>query len=167
MWLAGSTTNLLCIKGVVKLAAATYHCYVSKMRLLTNPSVVYPVLFAAVYAFVALPALGSGLPAGKPTADEAASPSLSTTGGADLHGWSYGYALGDTTIYDFPEEDEKSTLQLVKEVTLWLVIAGFVGFFIVKVFLEGDKEQPPPDNPGKPVPTPSTVIAPQPDGAQP
>lgn len=137
------------------------------MRLLTNPTVVYPVILAAIYTFVALPALGNGLPAGKPTADEAAAPTLPASRSADLHGWSYSYALGDTTIYDFPEEDEKSTLQLVKEVTLWLVIAGFVGFFIVKVFLEGDKDQPPPDNPGKPVPPPSTVIAPQPGGARP
>lgn len=111
--------------------------------------------------------MGEGLPAGRATAGEAAAPHLTADGNAGLQGWSYGYALSDTVGYDFPEEDEKSTMQLVKEVTLWVVVAGFVAFFIIKVFLEGETNDSGSDNPGKPVPPPSTVTSPQPAASRP
>ena len=129
---------------------------------MTSPAVVYPAFLAAIHVFLVLPALGNSLPQGRPTANEAASPNLTDRGStqSDLRGWSYAYALSDTAGYDFPEENEKGTMQIVKEVALWVVIAGFVAFFIVKVFLQGDTDEPEPENPPKPLPQGAAINAP-------
>ncbi len=43
-----------------------------------------------------------------------------------------------TETVPFEEEEERN---LVKEITVWIIGAAFVGYFIVKVFLEGDTEE--------------------------
>lgn len=48
------------------------------------------------------------------------------------------------------EEDEERNL--VKEITVWIIGAAFVGYFIVKVFLEGDTEETVQEKPKKEIP---------------
>ena len=85
---------------------------------------------------------------GKETPGEAARPKL---------GGGFGYAAGfslahaDTVGYEFPEDDEKPR-NVVKDVVLWTAVAGFVAFFIIKVFLEGDTDTPEPSSGGKDAP---------------
>ena len=58
--------------------------------------------------------------------------------------------LSDTTqsVY-FDEEEERN---LVKEMIVWFIGAAFVGYFIVKVFLQGDTDEEPPPPKGKQLP---------------
>lgn len=49
----------------------------------------------------------------------------------------------------FEEEEERN---LVKEITVWIIGAAFVGYFIVKVFLEGDTADEEEEKPGKVIP---------------
>ena len=68
-------------------------------------------------------------------------------------GWQRAFAHSDTTGYEFPDEvEERTTWSLVKDVVLWLAVAGFVAFFIVQVFLTGDDDAPPEDEGGKEIP---------------
>ena len=72
----------------------------------------------------------------------------------------HAYAFGDTTDdYEFPEEEESK--HVWRDVALWVIVAGFVAFFIVKVFLEGDEDESNTDDGGKDIP-PTSFIAPQP-----
>jgi hypothetical protein len=90
------------------------------------------------------------LPNGKETADEAAAPDLDEQGSHSLTGWSATSAWADTTGYEFPEEESKRNVAL--EVALYVIVAGFIAFFIIEVFLQGDTDDPPPPNGGKPPP---------------
>jgi hypothetical protein len=54
------------------------------------------------------------------------------------------YADPDTSEFEFPEDENK---HLVRDITVWLVAAAFVAFFIIKVFIEEDEEAPPDDTP--------------------
>jgi hypothetical protein len=58
---------------------------------------------------------------------------------------------GDDDFFLPPETDKK---KLVRDVTVFLIVSVFVAYFIIKVFIEKDKETPPPAPNGKPVPTP-------------
>lgn len=49
----------------------------------------------------------------------------------------------------FEEEEERN---LVKEIAVWVIGAAFVGYFIVKVFLEGDTDEPEEEKPKKEIP---------------
>jgi hypothetical protein len=141
-----------------------------KTRRFSRAATITVVIIAILNITTTPPLLAEGLPPGKATAEEAAAPNLTADRQTDdLHGWSYGYAFTDTTGYDFPEEDEKSTMQLVREVTLWLVVAGFIAFFIIKVFLEGDKDEEPTDGSGGKVipPLAATVTPPPPEPSSP
>lgn len=91
---------------------------------------------------------GGGFPRGHDSADKAAAarPEQLSNGHTLSDGWQYAFASADTTDYEFPEEEEKRNL--VREVAMYVVIAGFVAFFIIKVFLEGDTDLPPSDNGG-------------------
>jgi hypothetical protein len=105
------------------------------------------------------------LPPGEPSAGSAAGSIRDgrTSQAARLslrEGWRRGFAEADTTGYVFPEDEpERTTAQLVKDIVLWTAVAGFVAFFIIKVFLEGDEPEPPDENPGKPPPIFSTTPA--------
>ena len=132
------------------------------MKALLKKYLVYLLSIAIVRLAVPSPAIGQGdMSYGKPTAGEAAAPALpgpsqdvSTRGGIR-----HAFAFGDTTEYDFPEEEEAK--HLWRDVALWVVVAGFVAFFVVKVFLKGDPDEPESEKPGKDIP-PTTIIAPQP-----
>ncbi|MDH3216670.1 MAG: hypothetical protein OEN01_10295, partial [Candidatus Krumholzibacteria bacterium] len=82
---------------------------------------------------------------GKGTADEAAALVLSGNRASDkaYRHWNQGIAAADTTGYEFPEEEEEK--HLIRRVALWVVVSGFVAFFIIKVFLQGDTDTPEPE----------------------
>jgi hypothetical protein len=96
---------------------------------------------------------------GERTADDAARPSRTDRSSADrkLSSWepSAGFlsaAFSDTTETDFPEDKEEENKHLYRDIGVFLFVSAFVGYFIVKVFIQKDKESPPSDNGGKPVP---------------
>ena len=61
-------------------------------------------------------------------------------------------AYADTTDLEFPEDEETNQKNLVRDVGIFIVLSAFVGFFLIKVFLEGDTQQPPDDDNGKEIP---------------
>jgi hypothetical protein len=61
-------------------------------------------------------------------------------------------AFADTTDLEFPEEEEERSKNLVRDVGIFIVASAMVAYFIIKVFLEGDTEQPPEDDNGKEIP---------------
>ena len=91
---------------------------------------------------------GGGLPSGESTSEEAAEPHLSSP-------TSFTFAYGDTIDYEFPEEEKERNIY--REIALYTIVAGFVAFFIIKVFLEGDTTEDEPPSGGKPPPPPPTV----------
>lgn len=104
------------------------------------------------------PALGDRR--GSRSANEAARPAASDDQKTPftLSGWepSAGFlaasALADTTETDFPEDEEEGKKHLVRDVGVFLIVSVFVAYFVIKVFLEGDTDQPPPDDGGKVIP---------------
>ena len=128
------------------------------MRWVLNKHVVLIALTA--FVFHALP-LNTGavtsFETGKKTADEAATldtgDSTETSNVVPLR---YAVAMGqtyaqpDTTDFEFPEEEER---HLVRDISIFLIASVFVGYFIIKVFLEGDTEEDQPEEGnGKPTP---------------
>ncbi len=57
------------------------------------------------------------------------------------------YADPDTSEFQFPGEENE---HLIRDIAVWVIVATFVAFFIVKVFIE-DSDDEPEDNtpPGK------------------
>jgi hypothetical protein len=64
-------------------------------------------------------------------------------------------ALADTTGLGLPE-DEENQRHLIRDIGIFLIVSAFVGYFIVKVFLEGDTQEPPPEGGGKKIPGAAT-----------
>jgi hypothetical protein len=60
-----------------------------------------------------------------------------------------GVAVSDTTAFEFPGEEDD---HLVRDVTVFLIISAFVGYFLVKVFFSGDEEEVPDTGGGKEIP---------------
>lgn len=87
------------------------------------------------------------LPEGKPTADEAAAWHADEAGAEASSRFAYAYS--DTTEFEFPEEENDT---LLRDIAVFVVASAFVAYFIIKVFLEGDTEEPPPDDGGKKLP---------------
>ncbi len=65
-------------------------------------------------------------------------------------GWKAAFARSDSTGYEFPEDEDDD--HLIRDVAVFVVVAAFLAFFIVKVFLEGDEADPPVDDGGKEIP---------------
>jgi hypothetical protein len=115
------------------------------------------LLVFVVYVLPANTNAGSPFASGKKTADEAAAPNNSD--GVDDSSpvplryaatMGHTFAEPDTTEFEFPEEEES---HLARDITVFLIASAFVGYFIIKVFLEGDtEEQEEEDNDGKPTP---------------
>jgi hypothetical protein len=57
-------------------------------------------------------------------------------------------AQPDTTEFEFPEDENK---HLVRDITVFVIAAAFVGYFLVKVFLEGDTDEEEQEKKGKDV----------------
>jgi hypothetical protein len=86
------------------------------------------------------------------TADEAARyesppPPISPAVAASL---GFASLLSDTTQTLYVEEEEHRNL--VKEIIVWFIGAAFVGYFVVKVFLQGDTDETPQPKQGKQLP---------------
>jgi hypothetical protein len=60
----------------------------------------------------------------------------------------------DTTEDGFTLPEEKSKKQITKEIVMWVIVAAFVAFFIVKVFIEKDNSSTDSGNNGKPITPP-------------
>jgi hypothetical protein len=60
----------------------------------------------------------------------------------------------DSTDDGFVLPEEKSKKQITKEIVMWTVIAAFVAFFIVKVFIEKDDDSGDSGSNGKPITPP-------------
>lgn len=58
----------------------------------------------------------------------------------------------EDTTDDFFLPEEQDTKKLVWEIAAWVVGATLVAFFIIKVFIEEDTEEPEDDGGGKPGP---------------
>ena len=50
----------------------------------------------------------------------------------------------DTSEFEFPDDGEK---HLARDITVWVIATAFVAFFIVKVFIEQDDEEPEDNTP--------------------
>jgi hypothetical protein len=91
------------------------------------------------------------LPVGEKNSDEAAGgANLRPTPSPMLRNLSGSYFQPDSTETSLFEEEEERNL--IKEITVWVIGAAFVGYFIVKVFLEGDEEEPEEEEPRKEIP---------------
>jgi hypothetical protein len=115
------------------------------MRWVLNKHLVSTVL--VLFTLYVLPArvlAGDAIAIGKKSADEAATWRSDQTPDTDtftplryaipLTG---AYAQPDTTEFEFPEEESK---HLARDITIFVIVSVFVAYFIIKVFLEGDKE---------------------------
>jgi hypothetical protein len=108
---------------------------------------------------------GSGVDAGSETSEEAGAPSLQTLQDLkfSLGGWKptlaflHGSAAADTTDLEFPEEEEEDTKHVFRDVGIFIVVSAFLAFFLVKVFIEGDEEEAPPEDNGKEIPPTSRI----------
>jgi len=101
------------------------------------------------FAFYVLPTHGfaeGSISAGKKTADEAATWHSDEAGDSDIVKplkyavpMAGGYAQADTTEseFEFPDEENK---HLIRDITIFLIASVFVAYFVIKVFLEGDKD---------------------------
>jgi hypothetical protein len=101
---------------------------------------------------------GTVLGGGKKTADEAASfQSGDGSGDGGLVPLRYTVLMGntyaepDTTDFEFPGEEES---HLIRDISIFLIASAFVGYFIIKVFLEGDTEESEDEDEGNGKPTP-------------
>jgi hypothetical protein len=89
---------------------------------------------------------------GKETADEAAKmqtpdapPSDSARSLRYAVPMTGGYAQPDSTEFEFPEEEKK---HLARDITVFVIVSAFVAYFLIKVFLEGDKDEGETDDDG-------------------
>jgi hypothetical protein len=128
------------------------------MRWVLNRYLVCIVLLAfSSYVLAPNANAGTRLDSGKKTADEAASLRADdSVGDPDVLPLRYTVSMGhtfaepDTTDFEFPGE-EKS--HLIRDVTIFLIVAVFAAYFIVKVFLEGEtSDEVPEEDNGKPTP---------------
>lgn len=129
------------------------------MRFVLNRYLASVVLLAFVsYVLPANVFGGDTLKSGKGSADEAArlhrpeSPFPDSTRSLrSAVPLSNGYAQPDTTEFEFPEKEED---HLFRDITVFVIVSAFVAFFLIKVFLEGDKDEPADDNGGGKPPPP-------------
>jgi hypothetical protein len=116
------------------------------MRFVLNKHVVYVVLVAfACYVLPVNVFAEEPLALGKKSADEAAklrsqdaTPSDSARSLRYAVPMTGGYAQPDSTEFEFPEEEKK---HLARDITVFVIVSVFVAYFLIKVFLEGDKDE--------------------------
>jgi hypothetical protein len=107
----------------------------------------------------------SPLPAGAAGAERAARPGATPPG--SLEGTQVSYRLRDavpasslvaappdTTEDDFFLPEETDNKNLVRDITVFVIVTAFVAYFIIKVFIENDPDPPPDDTNGKPITPP-------------
>jgi hypothetical protein len=129
------------------------------MRWVLNKNLVCSVLFAFVCYVLPVNAFAKGtLKTGKASADEAAALQFEKPDApaADRSlrfavPATGGYAAPDTTEFEFPGE---AKTHLARDITVFLIASAFVAYFLIKVFLEGDKDEQQPDDGGNGKPPP-------------
>jgi hypothetical protein len=117
------------------------------MRWVLNKYVVFAVLLAFVWHVLPVHAApGGGFVVGKKSADEAASwqheGTVASEGVPSLRyavPMSHSFAQPDSTEFEFPEKENK---HLARDITIFVIVSAFVAYFLIKVFLEGDKDEP-------------------------
>ncbi len=128
------------------------------MRWVLNKHLAWIVLLVFTsYVLVPNARAGTRLDSGEKSADEAASlRSDDSAGDPGVIPLRYTISMGhtfadpDSTGFEFPEEEKN---HLIRDVTIFVIVAVFAAYFIVKVFLEGDTEDDVPDEGnGKPAP---------------
>lgn len=129
------------------------------MRSVLQKDVIYIVLLA--FACYVLPVniyAKDTLESGKATADEAASlqlqeisPPESISSLRSAISMTGGYADTDSTEFEFPEEKKS---HLARDITVFVIASVFVAYFLIKVFLEGDKDEEEQDDGGSGKPPP-------------
>jgi len=130
------------------------------MKTLLKTYLVYFLAITIVSLALPFPAVGGGgFAPGKLSSDEAAAPALPMDDVSPFGAIGHAFAFGDTTDYEFPEEEEAKGVW--RDVALWLVVAGFVAFFIIKVFLEGEKDKSEGEGGGG-KPDPTAIMVPPP-----
>ena len=129
------------------------------MRFVLNKHLVCIVLVAFVsYILPGNVFADDKLKSGKKTADEAASMlSQETPPDDSARSLRYavpmtgGYAQADSTEFDFPEDKKK---HLYRDIAVFVIISAAVAYFVIKVFLEGDKDEEETDDGGSGKPPP-------------
>jgi len=128
------------------------------MRSFVNKNVVFTLLVTFVLYVAPLPARGGDtLVAGKASSNEAAGwrgDGQASRLPAEVQlafavSMDSTYARPDTTGFYFPGEENK---HLIRDIAVFVVAAAFVGYFLIKVFLEGDTEEEEEPSGGKEVP---------------
>jgi len=128
------------------------------MRWVLNKHLAWIVLLVfSSYVLVPNVNAGTRLDSGEKTADDAASLRSDDSAG-DLGviplrytiSMGHTYAEPDSTEFEFPKEEKN---HLIRDVTIFVIVAVFAAYFIVKVFLEGETEDDvPEEGNGKPTP---------------
>jgi hypothetical protein len=164
--MADSTLNLFGANRVVKTCAAIYHFYRAQiMKFVCETTWSRRVLVTSLCVSLLSATCGIRRPAagapmeGARTSDEAArSPDTGSQASA-LAAWLptadflASSAVNDTTEVDFPLDAEEEGKHLYRDIGIFLVVSAFVGYFIVKAFLQGDTEEEPPPKKGKDIPS--------------
>lgn len=142
------------------LSRSTVGATLLEMNIIVN-SLAYRYLCLICAALIVLSTLSwsaaasSAFPAGSATAADAAAPAPLPTplspGMDGLHASAQPDTVPPAGGY-FEEEEEGKNLY--RDIGVFLIVSAFVGYFIIKVFLEGETEEPPPDDGGKEVPNP-------------
>ena len=156
--LTGSNFKLRHRKSNVKVRSDKSLSSGSNMLLFVNKNVVFTLSITFFLYVIALPAHGGDtLVAGKATSNEAAvwsagppeneTPAATTLALGVLA--DAAYEPPDTTGFQFPVGENK---HLVRDIAVFVIVAAFVGYFLIKVFLEGDTEEEAAPKGGKDVP---------------
>ena len=130
------------------------------MRWVVNKYVVFTALTAFIcYVLPAQATPGGSFVVGKKSADDAASLQEEDTkvseGVPSLRyaiPMAHSFSQPDSTEFEFPEEQKS---HLARDITIFLIASAFVAYFLIKVFLEGDTDEPEgEDGGGKDLPPP-------------
>ncbi len=150
--MAGSTLKLAAMFAVVKRRCDIYYSFGIMRPSAAKELSVFFLSLVIVACGLPRRSAGSDFPTrGKETAESAAGIEGLAAGSMFTRAGSFSlYSLGvDTTQTPLPEDEERN---LVKEIAIWAIVATFVGYFLIKVFLEGETEETPPPDQGKSAP---------------
>lgn len=100
----------------------------------------------------------SALHQGAESAERAASFDVTKEGSAFLFTEHLFQTIPPDTAALAEWESEKEEKHLARDIAVFVIVSAFVGYFIAKVFIEGEKEEPPPENGGKHIPTASPIL---------
>lgn len=110
----------------------------------------------------AVPRPAAALPAGARTPGEAVQAAKAPSAFTTLASWrptsEFLASAADTSAVDFPGDAQPEGTHLYRDVGIFVIVSAFVGYFIVKVFLEKDKQETPAPKTGKQIPGSLTTV---------